>query len=100
MNTDTKQITELTSEFFKTQPVDKALLFGSFSHGEATEDSDDDILVRYDNDAKITLLFISHISKIGVLEKILHRKVDLVEEGSLLPFAEETANHDKILIYK
>ena len=55
-------------------------------------------LVRYDDNAKISLLYISHL--IGLLEKLLHRKVDLVEEGCLLPFAEETANRDKILIYE
>lgn len=34
------------------------------------------------------------------LEELLKRKVDLVEEGTLLPFAQESANHDKILIYE
>ena len=95
---DTKQIAQKTVDFFRTVPVEKAWLFGSFSRGEATEDSDIDILVRYDGNAKISLLFISHL--IGVLENILHRKVDLVEEGCLLPFAEESANRDKILIYE
>ena len=33
-------------------------------------------------------------------EQLLNQKVDLVEEGSLLPFAQETANNDKILIYE
>ena len=34
------------------------------------------------------------------LEKLLDRKVDLVTEGSLAPFAVESANRDKILIYE
>ena len=95
---NTNQIAKKTAEFFRTVPVEKAWLFGSYSRGEATEDSDVDILVKYDENAKISLLYISHL--IGMLEKILHRKVDLVEEGCLLPFAEETANRDKILIYE
>lgn len=92
-----EQITQTAAECFKKQPIVKAWLFGSFSRGEETTDSDIDILVRYD-DAKISLLYISHL--IGLLEKRLHRKVDLVEEGCLLPFAEDTANRDKILIYE
>ena len=32
-------------EYFKTQPVLKAWLFGSFARGEETEDSDVDITV-------------------------------------------------------
>ena len=35
-------------EYFKTQPVLKAWLFGSFARGEETEDSDVDILVVFD----------------------------------------------------
>jgi len=34
------------------------------------------------------------------LEDLLHRPVDLVVEGTLLPFASESANRDKILIYE
>jgi predicted nucleotidyltransferase len=34
------------------------------------------------------------------LEELLGRKVDLVSEGTLLPFAKESADRDKILIYE
>ena len=34
------------------------------------------------------------------LEDLLHRPVDLVVEGDLLPFAVESANKDKILVYE
>jgi predicted nucleotidyltransferase len=34
------------------------------------------------------------------LKEMLGREVDLVPEGSLLPFASESADHDKILIYE
>jgi predicted nucleotidyltransferase len=94
----TQAMSELIAQYFKTQPVLKAWLFGSFSRGEETPESDVDILVRYDENARISLLTISHM--MGVLEKLIHRRVDLVEEGCLLPFAEETANRDKILIYE
>ena len=94
----TQNMTELIAQYFKTQPVLKAWLFGSFSRGEETPESDVDILVRYDENARISLLTISHM--MGVLEKLIRRRVDLVEEGCLLPFAEETVNRDKILIYE
>ena len=35
--------------YFKTQPVLKAWLFGSFARGEQTEKSDIDIMVAFDH---------------------------------------------------
>ena len=34
------------------------------------------------------------------LEDLLHRKVDLVESCRLLPFAQESVNRDKLLVYE
>jgi predicted nucleotidyltransferase len=83
--------------YFKTQPVLKAWLFGSFARGEETPLSDVDILVLLDHSQPIGLKFFGMWND---LEKLLDRKVDLVEDGELLPFAEETANQDKQLIYE
>ena len=94
----TKAMTERIADYFRTQPVNRAWLFGSFARGEETPDSDIDILVEYDKDARITLLTISHM--MGELEKNTGRRVDLIEDGCLLPFAVESANRDKKLIYE
>lgn len=85
--------------YLRTQPVEKAWLFGSFSRGEERHDSDVDILVRYDRkNAKVGLFTIIRIQQ--ELQAIVGREVDLVEEGSLMPFAVESSEHDKILIYE
>ena len=34
------------------------------------------------------------------LEELLGRKVDLVSEGTLLPFAKKSVDKDKILVYE
>ena len=65
-------MTEKITEYFKTQPVLKAWLFGSFARGEETMDSDVDILVEYDKNARISLLTISHM--MGELEKSTYWK--------------------------
>ena len=98
MSTTTQKITQQIAEYFTTQPVLKAWLFGSFARGEETQDSDVDILVEYDKNARISLMTISHM--IGELEQSIGRKIDLVEEGCLLPFAANSANRDKKLIYE
>lgn len=84
--------------YFITQPVTKVWLFGSCSRGEETSESDIDLLVTYDKDAEVSLL--KHAGMIVDLEDRLNRRVDIVEEGTLLPFAAESANRDKILIYE
>ena len=94
MNTEMQQI---IVDYFKTQPILRAWLFGSFARGEETPLSDVDLLVQYDEDG-ISLL--KHCAMICELEKLLDRPVDLVEDGMLLPFAVESANRDKKLIYE
>lgn len=84
--------------YFATQPIERAWLFGSFSRGEETETSDVDILVDFDKNARIGLFKYAGIY--GDLKDLLGRDVDLVKNGSLKPFAVESANHDKILIYE
>jgi len=62
------------------------------------EDCDVDILVQYTKDKQITLFTISRI--MCSLNKLLYRRVDVVEDEGLLPFAAESVNHDKMLIYE
>ena len=90
-------MTKIIADYFKTQPVLKAWLFGSFARGEETNNSDVDILVLLDHRTPIGLKFFSMWND---LERLLECKVDLVEEGELLPFAAESANRDKRLIYE
>ena len=93
----TGMMTKTIAEYFKTQPVLKAWLFGSYSRGEQTKDSDVDIIVLLDKSRPIGLKFFGMWSD---LEELLGRKVDLVSEGTLLPFAQKSADKDKILIYE
>ena len=95
MNTQT--MAQQIAEYFKTQPVLKAWLFGSYARGEQTPLSDVDLLVQYDKDG-ISLL--KHCAMINDLEDLLDCPVDLIEDGTLLPFAVESANRDKRLIYE
>lgn len=87
------------ADYFKTQPVLKAWLFGSFARGEETPRSDVDILFVPDYSGKPFTLF-THGGMLMDLQELLGREVDLVVEGTLRPYAAETANRDKILIYE
>ena len=94
MNKET--IMKLIADYFKTQPVLKAWLFGSYSRGEQREDSDVDILIVPDQGVGLFKLSGMHLD----LQEILKVRVDLITEKGLLPFARESADRDKILIYE
>ena len=96
---ESQMMQQTIADYFKTQPVLKAWLFGSFARGEETPRSDVDILFVPDRSGKPFTLF-THGGMLMDLQELLGREVDLVEEGSLRPYAAETANRDKILIYE
>lgn len=91
-------IQQTIAEYFKTQPVLKAWLFGSYARGEETEDSDVDLLVKFDRSLPIGLF--AYIRMHRELEEKLGRKVDLIEEGTLRPAAQKSANRDLKVIYE
>ena len=94
----TQEIQQLIANYFKTQPVLKAWIFGSYSRGEQREDSDIDILILPDKSQHFSLFTLSGIYE--DLKDLLGIEVDLITEGGLMPFARESADRDKILIYE
>ena len=86
------------ADYFKSQPVLKAWLFGSYSRGEQRPWSDVDILVQYDRQQPIGLMKIAGM-KVD-LEDLLDCEVDLVEDGTLRPWARESVNRERKLIYE
>ena len=84
------------SEYFRTRPVLKAYLFGSFVRGDSDSQSDIDILVDLDYTQKIGLQFIQ--MKID-LEKLLNTKVDLVSSNGISKYIKPLVDKEKQLIY-
>ena len=93
-----QQIIKKIAEYFKTQPVLKAWLFGSYSRGEQREGSDVDILILVDRSQPVGLFKLSgmHLD----LQELLGMPVDLVTVKGLMDFARESVDRDKILIYE
>jgi hypothetical protein len=93
----TQAMSKAIADYFKTQPVLKAWLFGSYARGEETPISDVDILIVLDHSQPIGLKYFGMWND---LEQLLDRNVDLVTEGSLADFARKSVEQDKILIYE
>jgi predicted nucleotidyltransferase len=87
---------ESIKTYFKTRPVLRAYLFGSYLHGSADSNSDIDILVDLDYSERIGLQFIQ--MKIE-LEKLLANKVDLVSSNGISKYIKPIVYNEKQLIY-
>ena len=91
-----KKIIKTINDYFRTRPVLKAYLFGSYVRGDADYQSDIDILVDLDYTQRIGLQFIQ--MKID-LEKLLNAKVDLVSSNGLSKYIKPFVDDEKQLIY-
>ena len=87
---------ESIKNYFKTRPVLKAYLFGSYVRGNANSESDIDILVDLDYSQRIGLQFIQ--MKLD-LEKLLNNKVDLVSSNGISKYIKPIVDGEKRLIY-
>lgn len=87
---------ESIKNYFKSRPVLKAYLFGSYVRGEADDKSDIDILVDLDYSKKIGLQFIQ--MKLD-LEKLLKSNVDLVSSNGVSKYIKPLIDNEKRLIY-
>lgn len=82
--------------YLAEKPVNKAYLFGSYGRGDASVDSDVDILVELDYTLPIGLLFVQ--MKLD-LEKLIEKEVDLVSAKGLSKYIKPTIEKEKLLIY-
>lgn len=70
-------------ELMKRYRIKEIGIFGSYVRDEQKQGSDLDILVEFEDDAKIGLLGFIHLE--NYLSEILGVKVDLVEKSALKP---------------
>ncbi|MCH5176200.1 MAG: nucleotidyltransferase domain-containing protein [Prevotellaceae bacterium] len=90
------KIGETIAEYFKTKPVVKAWIFGSFARGEETPQSDVNILVMLDPNKPVGMEFFGMYED---LKEPLGRNVDLVTDRSLASFAHKSVERDRKLVY-
>ena len=84
-------------DYFKTQPVLKAWLFGSYARGEETPDSDVDILVDLDYSKPVGLEFVQ--MKLD-LQSLLQKSIDLVSSRGVSKYIKPFIDTDKKLLYE
>ena len=84
-------------DYFKTQPVLKAWLFGSYARGEETPDSDIDIMVDLDYSKPVGLEFVQMQLD---LQSLLQKSIDLVSSRGVSKYIKPFIDTDKKLLYE
>ena len=87
----------LAEELSKEPMIVAAWLYGSWARGEATPESDIDLIIEFDPKKKISYLNIFDLAH--KIEERTGRKVDIVEHASLTKMARGTAMQDMIKIH-
>ena len=85
MSPSVQQIRDQIVQILKNCGVQRAAIFGSFARGEATQDSDIDILIEFKQGKSLLDLVRIQFK----LEEVLKRKVDLVTYRSLHPLLKD-----------
>ncbi len=90
-----KEVSNTIRPLLKNHGAEYVAIFGSLARGEASADSDIDILVRFHHD--ISLL--DHIGVAQELEDRLGRRVDLITENSLSRYIAPSIKKDLKVVY-
>ncbi|HET6595369.1 MAG TPA: nucleotidyltransferase family protein [Anaerolineales bacterium] len=81
--------------------VRRISVFGSYARGEATQESDIDLLVELKpSEARPVLGLFEFIRLEDALKKTLGREVDLITEGGLNPRRRPSIERDMVVLYE
>ena len=92
MNLNTRELREVC----RRNDVAMLGVFGSVTRGEATKDSDVDLLVRFSR--RKSLLDLVRIER--EISTALGRHADLVTEGGVSPYLRDTIKRDLRVVYE
>lgn len=88
--------TNTLTEICRQNDVAKVSVFGSMARGEASEQSDIDLLIEFSK-RKSLLSLVALERKISAA---LGRKVDLLTEGAISPYLRDRIKRDSRVIYE
>lgn len=93
------KIVQILQNYFKTKPVLKAYIFGSYADNSSSEQSDIDVLIDWDYKSEAVNYDLFYTMS-NELNQLLKKKVDLVSSNGLSKFIAPIIHKQKLLIYE
>ena len=90
-------IQKTIADYFRDKPVKAVWLFGSYARGEATEESDVDLL--FDMDESVRISYFTLAQYLIDMEDTLAKKVDIALEKNLFEPVRPYVIADRKLLY-
>ena len=90
------ELTKILRDFSKQNGIEYMAVFGSFARGQATENSDIDILVRFEKPIGLLAL----IDLETKLSNLMNRKIDLVTVNELSPYIRDKVLEEAVAVYE
>lgn len=91
------QIQQTVATYFRDKPVKKVWLFGSYARGEATPESDVDLLFVFKDDARMSYFTLAQYAI--DMEEALQKRVDFALEKVLFHRIRPYVEADRKLLY-
>jgi len=89
-------VREIIIAVLKKHGAERIAIFGSYARGEATEESDIDILVRFTSPKSLFEL----VRIEDELKNLLNKKIDLITEKSASPYLAGAIHRDEQVLYE
>ena len=83
-------------DFCKKNDIEYLAIFGSYARGDFREDSDIDVLVKFNK--RKSLLDLVRMER--ELSRIMNRKVDLLTENSISKYLRDIIKRELVVVYE
>lgn len=97
MTTTLQNIAKTVAPVMRKYGIKRASLYGSFARGNERPDSDVDLLIDFGTGS---MGMFAYMRLVNEMERVLHRKVDIVTRESMSPYMRPSIEKDLTTIYE